>query len=284
MKNKYFYVILASFLYGCMPLIVKQILKFNVSAQMVVNLRFLFAALFLYLYFLICGKTIQLKRKQYIYVFIFGVGGFGLTGLLLTLSYQYLSSGLATVFHFTAPLFVHILLYLFFKEKLSLKKIISILVAVLGLVCIFHSVDQISLKGVLLASSSGFFYAVYMVAVQKSDMRHIDSFVLVFYITLFSGILFSIVTVLQNEFIFPDSIQSYILILIVALFCTLLPMSLITLSVQKIGSQKTSIINMLEPLISVVLGVILLNEKINIMSFGGIILVIMAIIFTIYEK
>lgn len=284
MKKNCIYVIIASLLYGAMPLIVKQILKLGVNAQMVVNLRFLFSAIFLLIYFLITKKSFYLAKRKLFQVIVFGVSGYGITGLLLTLSYQYLSSGMATVFHFTAPLFVNLILFVIFKEKPTLKIILSTCCAVVGMIMIFNNSTGISTKGVLLAASSGFTYAIYMVSVQKSDLKYIDSLITVFYITLCSGISFSIISLFQGDFIFPTNLSALCLSLLVALFCGAIPMVLITVSVQKIGSIKTSTLNMLEPVTSVILGTVILHDEMNLSIFLGIIIVLFSILQVVTQK
>lgn len=284
MKKNCIYVIIASLFYGTMPLIVKQILKLGLNAQMVVNLRFLFSAIFLLIYFFITKKKFYLSKKQLFQVLVFGVSGYGFTGLLLTLSYQYLSSGMATVFHFIAPLFVNLILFVIFKEKPTLKIILSTCCAVVGMIMIFYSSTGISTKGVLLAASSGFTYAVYMVSVQKSDLKRIDSLITVFYITLSSGILFSIISLFQGNFVFPSNLSALGLSLLVALFCGAIPMVLITVSVQKIGSVKTSTLNMLEPITSVILGTVLLHDEMNLSIFLGIVIVLFSILQVVTQK
>ena len=100
-------VMAASVLYGLLPVFTKVLIENGMNSDSIVMFRFLFASVF-------CGMILILKKrsnmkatlKQLAELAFFGIIGFGLTATFLTISYHSLSIGLATMLHFSYPVFV----------------------------------------------------------------------------------------------------------------------------------------------------------------------------------
>jgi drug/metabolite transporter (DMT)-like permease len=80
----------------------------------------------------------------------------------------------ATIIVNSAPIFVAILSFIFFKEKLSKGFVISFLVTYLGIVgLIYYSNNYINGKilGDILCMIAAFFYAVYLLVIAQTGKR-----------------------------------------------------------------------------------------------------------------
>ncbi len=97
----------------------------------------------------------KLTRKQLFLVLIIGVFGFTFTSTSLFMSYNYISIGMATMIFYTYPAIVTLFSYVFYKEKIYPRKIISLIISLIG-IYILIDIGSVSfnLKGIILAGTS----------------------------------------------------------------------------------------------------------------------------------
>ncbi len=97
----------------------------------VVFYRFLFSSILLVIILCIRKTNFKISGKQAL--IIFGLAFlYAATSLLLTKSYLYIPSGLATTLHFLYPVLVTLLMVTFFKDKVSVSIIIATIMAIGG--------------------------------------------------------------------------------------------------------------------------------------------------------
>ena len=182
----YLFIIASAVLFGCMPLIATHIYADGVNALTLVWLRGLFSLPFLFALALIKRERISIPIKNAPYLFIVGLFGCALTPLLLFSSYNYISGGTATVFHFSYPAIVLIFELIFNRGRVKGISIISILICVVGISMFYTPGSRLSFKGSILAIVSGVMYAIYIFLLGRFGNKGISSFTFGFYIT-FAG-------------------------------------------------------------------------------------------------
>ena len=210
-------VVVASILYGVMPAFIKQALNEGMNSGSIVFYRFLFAWMFAFIILKVRKTSLKVNKKQLCSMAFFGTVGFGLTSALLAMSYNYIPTGLATMLHFTYPLFVTIAMVIIFKESVTLPKILSCLFALvgLGLMADFSKLDGM---GIFLSVSAGVTYATYVIANKKSSMASLDSLVVIFYVNLFASGIFGVKALATKEFMLIPNIKVLLIISCVSLF------------------------------------------------------------------
>ncbi len=275
MKKGVLAVVTASFIYGIMPVFIKIALIEGMSSGSVVFYRLLFSAIFSFIIIKLFKIDMTVTKKQLVQMGIFGILGMGATMALLTVSYNYIPTGLATMIHFTYPLTVTLVMTLIFKEKLNKSKAISCLLALSGII-LMADFSVLSILGILTALCSGITYASYIIANKKSCFSPLHGLVIVFYVSCFASVFFGAKAVITNEFMLPVNIISLILLCIIALFCTVISLFLINYGVKSLGASNASIINMLEPIISLISGIIIYKETMNIKCAIGCMCVVAA--------
>ena len=90
--------------------------------------------------------------------------------VLLYSSYPYISSGMATMLHFTYPAIVIVSCSLFFRERLTVRQGFCCALCMAGILCFYTPGGDSGGLGIFLALSSGFAYAFYVVYLSKSGM------------------------------------------------------------------------------------------------------------------
>ena len=276
--------VLASVFYGIGPVFTKTALANYNNPNMIIFYRFILSAIAMLIYTRIFKISLKISRKQLLMVVIFGVIGYGLTDYLLTFSFLYISSGIAVVLHFSYPTIVSVLAVLIFKEKFSLRNVIAIVVAFAGIILMSDISGKLYVKGVVLALCSGVAYSMFVLANRHKELSSIPTAAVVFYVSMLGCIPALIIGVVQAEELVPVNITVWAALVIGAIISTVLALLMITSAIRLLGASRTSIINMLEPLISVLGGIIVFNEVMSPLMGVGMVLILAGAFITIISS
>ena len=275
MKKGVLAVVVASFLYGVMPIFTKRALMEGMTSGAVVFYRLFFSSIISFIVLKVLGIDMKATGRQIIEMAVMGVVGFGATMALLTMAYSLIPTGLATMLHFTYPLFVTVVMTVIFKEKMTGLKAVACLCAMGGLV-LMADFSSLSVAGILLAISSGITYASYVIANKKLEFASLHGLVIVFYVSCFAAVFFGIKAVITKEMMLPPTPLAFGLVLTIAIFCTVVTLFLLTYGIKTLGASTASVLNMLEPVISLVAGMVIYKEAIATKGIIGCVLVILA--------
>lgn len=275
MKKGVLAVVVASFLYGIMPIFTKKALMEGMTSGAVVFYRLFFSSIVSFIVLKILGIDISTTKRQITEMCIMGVIGFGATMALLTMAYSLIPTGLATMLHFTYPLFVTVVMTVAFKEKMTKAKAFACACALGGLV-LMADFSQLSVAGIVLAVCSGITYASYVIANKKLQFASLHGLVIVFYVSCFAAVFFGIKAVITKEMMLPPTPLALGLVVVIAVFCTVVTLFLLTYGIKTLGASTASVLNMLEPVISLVAGMVIYSEAISPKGIVGCLLVIAA--------
>ena len=209
---------------------------------------------------------------------------YALTPVLLYLSYQSISSGLATTLHFTYPLTVMVLGALLFRKKLRGRQLLCLGICAAGLLCFYRPGAREGSTGMLIAVLSGLTYALYILLLGKSDLKSLPVLVSTFWISLLSaGELwaFSLVT---GKLAFPSAWQGWTALAALGVFATVMALALFQKGVFLCGEVKTSLLSTFEPLTGVLLGALVLHETLTFRSIAGIALILFSTILLVVKS
>jgi drug/metabolite transporter (DMT)-like permease len=190
-----------------------------------------------------------------------------------------MDAGIASTILFVYPIIVAVIMAVFFKEKLSLLKMLSITIAFIGISLLYEGEGGVtlSLLGVVYVLLSSLVYALYIVGVNHSVLKDMPGLKLTFYAILFG---FSIYVVrlrggmdLQPLTTFSQWFNAFGL----ALFPTLISLVAITKSIHHIGSTPAAILGALEPLTALVVGVMVFDERLTSTNMVGIVMVLVSV-------
>lgn len=185
-----------------------------------------------------------------------------------------MSTSTATVFHFVYPSLVVIIGMIFFKKKLPLGTIISIIMCFIG-ICLFYNPNiPFSIQGSMLSLSSAVTFATYVVLLSNYKSDTVTGLLLSFYIAIISSIITFIICITTNSLALPKSLIGWTLCLLFAFFVTTLALVFFQQGAFIIGGEKTSILSALEPITGVIVGITVFNESINLSVVIGSVLVV----------
>lgn len=279
MKKGYIYTALSAIIFGLMPLLTKIIIARGATSLTIPFFRVFYVTIVLFFVLKIKKIDFHLEKRDLLSVMLTSIFGSGLTIIILNESYNYVDTGIATSLHFLYPLFVAILCCFFYGEKIKKKQIISLSFALVGIIC-FMSKGNGSLFGYLLAIASGLTYAFYLVKMDKTGLVKMNAFKLSFYLALFTTIEIFTMNLYMQEVVFKMDALSYGLLLVLALSSSFLATVLLQKGVLLLGSTRASFICLLEPVTSMIVGILWLNEALTLnKGLGGLAIIISLIIF-----
>lgn len=275
--------IISAICYGMNPLGALFLYEEGLNVNSVIFYRFIFASILLAIFMIIKKDSFYLKFKEIILLALLGLL-FGISAISLFNSFLYMDAGLASTVLFIYPIFVAIIMALFFKEKNSIITILSIVFAFIGVVLLYESDGaNVSNFGIFLVIVSSLCYAIYIVIINQ--YLKMSALKVTFY-----SMLFCTITILIHSF-FDSSLNIMPLVnfnmwfytIFLALVPTIISLLFLIKAIQLIGSTSASILGALEPLTAVLIGVYVFNEKITFWLVIGILFILFGVILIVLK-
>ncbi|GAB4423507.1 MAG: EamA family transporter [Thermodesulfovibrionales bacterium] len=227
------------------------------------------------------------KGRAFWYLFILGP-----ISLVNTFSFFYAykntSVANAVLTHYTAPVFVAFLAPIFLKERLTWRILLAVATATLGLwimlgVSVSHFLDLIiagdrNTGGILAGLLSGLSYAVLIILFRIFAQGYHPLVMTFFQNLIISFILLPFIRIPMN---FASAIWAFAVMGIV--HSTIAPI-LYFRGMRDVTANRAAILGYLEPVCAIILGVIFLNEGININTMIGGLLIFLSGYLTIKDS
>lgn len=272
----YLFAVLSAVIYGCMPLMARHIYNDGVDPFTLVFLRNLFSVIPLAVLAYIENKTLKIPIKLLPKIGIISVLGCCITPILLFTSYNYIESGTATVFHFSYPAIVLIGEILFLRKKAQIHSIISVLLCICGISFFYSPTQPLNFTGSALSLCSGITFASYVILLSHFNSDKVSGFLFSFYIAVISSIATLIICLATNGVELPKTLYGWGLCVLFSLLVTTGAVVLFQQSAFLIGGERSSILSTLEPITSVLIGVLFMDEEAGIPVIIGTVLVVTA--------
>ena len=276
--------IIAGIMFGSTGIFVRTLTENGVDSTTLLFLRFSIATIYMVIAILFTDKSLFKIDKRDIPLFI-------LCGLcILSLNLCYNSSintvplSLAAILLSTAPVFVLILEYFLFNEKITSIKVLSVILVLIGCTMVTGLLEEnsisISLLGIIAGIGSAIFWAIYSVSSRKSiEMgRH------TFTILLYSLITITIVIIpftnftQITDFVYLNTIPNILFLMLHSLVSFALPYICITISLNHLDAGTAVILSSGEPIAALIFGMIVYSEIPTVLMVCGVFITIIALI------
>lgn len=278
-------VILSSILFGLLPAAVRQLQNSGVPSGVIVFWTYFIS---LICYILAAGlkeKSLQYRvtKKDLFYMFLTGAAGMGLTSFLLTSSYHHIPTGTATLIHFTYPVIVTVFTSLFFHEPFTGSQLSGCILSILGLLFVTGFTFSSVFAGIALAFLSAVTYSTYLVVNDKAGFCSLPVFLKMVYLTFGSVLLFYLQTVSQKQSVRIAGPHNILLMAFIGL-SSAFAFGLLTYGIKKIGSSRAAFAAMLEPVTSVICGVIFWRDNLSLTMTAGIFFILCSMVIVNIKK
>jgi len=250
-------------------------------------IRFTVAAVILNLLLLIKGRGFSLYRitlKAFLITLISGVFSvFGMSALYFSCMLQ-TSASVAVILLYTAPVFVMIMSLIFFHERMTPKKLISFVFAIVGCALVSGIVSGASFNavGLLLGLAGGFAYSLYGILTAFFMKEHNNPITFTALSFLFASIASLVVSQPWKIVAFvPKSSEPFTLLAVcigLGLCTAVIPFLLYTLGLKGVKPDIASILAFSEPLTACLYGTFILHQPMDLFGVIGIACVCTAIV------
>lgn len=275
--------IMGAMAFGFIPIFSKPAVSLGLSPSCILFYRFFISTIILGVIFLIQGKSVKISLKclpSMILTSIFYCFSSG----LLVMGYKYMSGGVTGIIHFTYPIFIMIILVIFFREHIRKSSIIAILFALAGIYClgILGGTESFipgtnKVAGILIVLASGLACASYMICVNKTEAHKLSSLLLTFWLLLISAVIFGILALADGELVLVTDAPTIVNFIGLAVVATVLANFLLVYSIKHIGSTLAGILGAVEPATAVIGCIIVFGESLTLPIAFGIVMIFVSV-------
>ncbi|MDY7433794.1 DMT family transporter [Bacillus sp. V26] len=269
MKSKIQFI-LSMIIFGTMGLVVRYI---DLSSSETALLSSSIGCLFLIVVFMMMKKTIPWKLVK-VNAYILFLSGIALGGnwIFLYQSYDHTTLTNATLGYYFAPVFVMILSPFVLKEQLSVKKMVCIGVAIIGMLLIVGNGINASgtddLLGIFFGLVAAAFYAALML-LNKFIHRMGRLEITIIQLGLTALLLLPYVFFTKGFGIFGVSGSSVPFIIILGIVNTGIGFWLFFSGMQKLKGQSIAMLSYVDPFVAILISAIILQEQMTIVQMLG---------------
>ena len=276
-------IILAACFWGSMGIFVRKLVTYGFSSIQIVSIRLTLAAIIFSLILLIkdrSGFKIELKDIP-----LFLGLGFG-SILFFTICYftaiNMMSLSTAAILLYTSPIWIMLMSLFVFKEKMTGRKVIALILAFGGCVLVSGiSGDGLTLIGFLIGLGSGLGYGLYSIlgtiALKRYSPYTVTTYT--FIIAAVGSWFISKPGEMYSIFSAASDLPFLIVFCIItAVVTAVIPFLAYTLGLRSVEASRAGILATIEPLVATLFGVIVFSEKLTIFSGLGIVLILSAVI------
>ncbi len=284
-KTKYllghFFAFLSVFFWSSLYVSTKILLEEFSPLELLV-LQFVFGYLFL---LIIKPKRLILEdKKDELYFVLCGLTGITIYNLFLNLAIDYSLASNVSVIIAAAPLFTGIFSFLLRIDKPYINFFIGFIISIVGIIILsFNGKIELQLNplGDIMAIISSMGWGLYSVLITKITERNYDV-ILSTRKVIFYGIIFMIPSFFFLDFSpnFKSLTKPIILfnMIFVAVFASGICFIIWNKATSLIGAIKTNIYVYLTPVITIIVSIIVLKEKITLIALLGMFLTLLGVI------
>ncbi len=224
------------------------------------------------------SAQIAMTKKQWFVVIVLGLMGYYIASYLDFLGLQTISAGLERVILFLYPTFVVLFSALFQKRNITLRMGLAVVLSYAGMLLVFFEQLSLASTNIWLGSSlvlgSALVFAMFTmgcgVMTQSIGSARFTAYTMI--VASFAALVHFLCA--HGYVLVGFSIEIYGLVLIMAIFSTVLPAFFMNAGIRRIGASSASVISMTGPIATLVMAFFVLDEAITVLQLSGTIFVL----------
>ena len=275
----------AAVCYGTNPLGALNLYAEGMNTPSVLFYRFGLAWLIIAAVMLFRRESLRVDRREFLTLSALGLLFIG-SSLTLYLSFRLMPAGVASTILFTYPVMTAAIMALFFREKITLSTVSSIVLAMAGVLLLYwgDGTGALHLGGVILVLVSALTYALYIIVVDKSPLQ-MSSFKINFYVLLYCAAGMALFALLSGQpLMLPPTPTAWLWVSWLAIVPAIMALVMMVYAAKYIGSTPTAILGALEPTTAVLIGVLVFAEPFTLRLLLGILLVLASVSIVVLAK
>ena len=281
------FVALSGTLFGCLGYLGTQLIDMNLSLENMLFWRFLFASLFMLPSIVLLKQMLTTHKTEQITLvrtLLFGIILYTANSSLYFLGSHYIGTGLAMVVFFCFPVFVTLLMWLFGGWKANIYAISALIAVGIGLLFLKGYGDEtIDMMGVFFSIMGALGYALY-IFINRHHAKTIDTRLLTLFVCIGNTLLFFLWALFTQSFFIPTTWEAWFYILAIGIIATALPIRFMLDGMKYVSPIKASILSVLEPIVTLGIGFLLLEERVSVLQLIGIGIILIGAIAIQFER
>lgn len=271
-------VAVSALAFALKAVLIKLIYREGLDPLTVLSFRMILALPFFWLCLFLSNEGFRVNRRDILPVALAGLVGFYASAVSGFYGLAYIEAVLERIVLFIYPAIVAILSSVFFKEKITPAKLISLGLTYLGvLLC----VDPFGIEparsrmiGVILVLASASTYACYFILVQRLKDRMSTIKLTTYSLTIGTvAILGTWIGTWQGSRI-PAGGREWGLLFMLSAGSTFVPFVTLVAGIKRIGASRAAMVGTISPISTAILGAVVLGELPGFMQVAGIVTVI----------
>jgi len=280
------YTILGAAGFSAKAILAKLCYRYGIDGFSTLTLRMIFALPLYVIIFSYAYRKISVEQKislknDFLKIGLIGLFGYYFASWFDFVGLEYISASFERLLLFVYPTLVVIISIVWLRSKVTLRQIAALAVTYIGIAFAFWHEKSISGSNVVTGSVyvllAALVYAVYLTATEKMTRRYSPLIFTSLALIISIGAVILHAVVIQAH-LYPQPAMVYILTLVMAVFCTVLPSLFVSKGIQLIGSSTASIIGTLGPVMTIYLAYLMLDEIISGEQIAGTALVLLGIL------
>ncbi|MCQ2519453.1 MAG: EamA family transporter [Lachnospiraceae bacterium] len=273
-------VVLAGICWGVISLMIKPLNEQGLGSLEISALRTIFAAIMLFVFLLIKDRNALKIDIKDIWMFV-GTGILSLTFFSVCYFYTIVNSGaaIAVVLLYTSPVFVMLMSAVIFKEKLTPKKVLCLILTLAGCTLVaglIGNTTALGLKAIIVGLGAGFGYALYSIFGTFATKKY-KSLTITFYTLLLAGVALAVFAG-PAKLIKQINLDTIPYLLSIALICTVIPYIAYTYGLAGMEAGMAAVLVTIEPLVGSLIGIFIWKEEATAYKIIGILMIFAAIV------
>lgn len=265
-------LLFASALYGFTPILAKMTYAQGSNSFNMAFLRAWMAVPALYLICRFRKIPLRLHRDEILPMCAMGLAS-AATVVLVYTAYNYIGVGLTTSIHFAHPLLVVLTDWLLFGKKAGRRLWIALALGTAGVALLADAGARLAPAGIALALLSALTYTVKLFLMDKSPARRLPAMKMMLYLCLIEGFAAGCAGAAMGRITFALTPTAWLYSAAVAGLVSMVAVPCVKFGIARTGASLASILAPFEPVVSVVLGAMLLGEEMTFARLFGLALI-----------
>ena len=276
-------IILAGIFWGSMGIFVRHLAEYGFTPIQIVCIRVVLAALlFCIIQLIIDPKGFRIALRDLPLFLGLGLGSILFFTVCYFTAISMMTLSTAAILLYTSPIWIMLMSLLFFRERLTGRKVVALLLAFGGCVLVSGiSGGGMTLLGLLVGLGSGIGYGLYSilgtVALRRYSPYTVTSWT--FIIAAIGSVCISHPAEMVATISAAPSLPALVgFSLLTALVTAVIPFLAYTLGLRTVEASKAGILATVEPMVATLFGILVFSEPLTLMSGLGVLLILAAVV------
>lgn len=278
---------LSGLLFGLIGYLGTQLFRLQFTVETMLFWRFLIATLTILIVSPTCRRVLfskQIKPYTILKTLLFATVSYSGGSVFYFLATKHIGTGIAMVVFYSFPVFVFLITWSLNNWRVNQFTLGSLIAVIIGLIFLKSEAQhELNTRGLIYGLIAALSYAIYVFGSQRSA-KTIDTLLLTFLVCMGNTIIFFILSLYTHSFMIPQSLNAWMYLFAIGIIATVLPIQFLLMGLKHISSMKASILSVTEPIVTVVIGMLLLDETLSLTQSIGIVIILLGAILIQFER